>query len=81
MVLIGCIVFRKVILKTEFVLLLFACGFFVLSLCFDALHLPHGSVGKYLEDATKFAGIVSWFLYFTRTCFKEMFSCVKASLV
>jgi hypothetical protein len=63
--------FRKQILETEFLLLVFALTFFVLAVTFDTLHfLPRGSTA--FSDGLKLLGIVSWFTYFTRTCWKAI---------
>jgi hypothetical protein len=57
--------FRKIILETDFLLLVFAFVFFGLSIILDS-ELIHCR-GQYLfEDGFKLFGIVSWFAYFTR---------------
>jgi hypothetical protein len=63
--------FRKTILKTEFILLVFAFGFFGLSVFVDLLQVGDwfGSDNEYLlEDGAKLLGMVSWLTYFGRTC-------------
>lgn len=63
---------RKTILKTDFILLLLAFGFFGLSVVSDSFPTVTGLLGKdgevILEDGLKQMGIVSWFTYFARTC-------------
>lgn len=60
------LVFRRAILRTEYLLLGLALFLFGLAVAFDAfLPVPVGD--PYLvEDGTKFAGIVTWLVYFTR---------------
>lgn len=61
--------FQKQIRETEFILLAFSLIFFVLAVAFDTLHLlPRGSTA--FSDGLKLLGIVSWFTYFARTCWK-----------
>lgn len=61
--------FRKQILETEFLLILFALLFFVLAVVFDTLPLlPRGRTA--FSDGLKLLGIVSWFTYFSRTCWR-----------
>ncbi|MFQ4146674.1 hypothetical protein [Chlorogloeopsis sp. ULAP02] len=67
--------FRKVILKTNFILLVLALGFFGFSAIFDSL--PFGgwleNEDQYLvEDGLKFLGIVSWLTYFAVTCAEQL---------
>jgi len=57
--------FMRIILKTEFLLLLFAIGFFSLSLIWD-LELFHSPAPFLFEDGFKLFGIFSWFAYFIR---------------
>lgn len=61
--------FRNDILATDYLLLTLALGLFALSIAFDVWGVPVG--GPYLdpylvEDGVKFAGIVTWLLYFAR---------------
>jgi hypothetical protein len=68
-VLVYLVRFSKVILQTEFILLLFALGFFGLSIVTDLSPIQVPENPKYLvEDGSKLLGIVSWFTYFTRVC-------------
>lgn len=60
--------FRLMIMCTAFLLLLFALGFFGLSLLFDWHLINTPETYRYLfEDGSKLLGIVSWFAYFTKT--------------
>lgn len=69
------IAYREYILKTEFLLVFLALGFFGLSLVFDLI--PY-IIGKdirgsmLLEDGAKFCGIVTWFAYCARTSFQYL---------
>ena len=68
MVLIYLFKFREEILKAEYTLLNFALGFFALSLVTD--FFSDDKELKYLiEDGFKLLGIVTWFLFFIRTCY------------
>ena len=63
--------FKTTILKTDFLLLLFAFGFFGLSLLIDVgIVSVRGSY--FFEDGLKLFGIVSWFAYFARVCVKRI---------
>ena len=59
--------FRKLILKTDFIFLIFAFCLFGLSIVIDLLDLR---ISILFEDGSKLFGIVSWFGYFARTCFQ-----------
>jgi hypothetical protein len=63
------IYFRKQIRETEFLLLVFALVFFVLAVIFDTFNLLRGGNTAF-SDGLKLLGIVSWFTYFIRTCWK-----------
>ena len=63
--------FRSVLLRTEFVVLFAACGFLGLSMMADVFLLQRGMQFLY-EDGLKLFGIVSWFIYFSKTCFSEI---------
>ena len=69
----GLIKFRKCILKTEFLILLVAIGFFGLSLIVDSFQNDiEQLVGQWrilFEDGFKLLGIVSWLGYFLRSCY------------
>jgi hypothetical protein len=61
--------FRKQIMETEYLMLALAIGFLGLAVIFDFVSLaPRGNTA--LSDFIKLFGIVSWFIYFTRTCRK-----------
>lgn len=65
--------FRKQIWRTDFSLLLLALGFFAISLTVDELVIelfPSGHGIHFLEDGTKWLGIVSWCSYFVRTSYQ-----------
>jgi hypothetical protein len=63
--------FRKQIQETDFLLLGFSFVFFVLAVAFDTLSLlPRGNTA--FSDGLKLLGIVSWFTYFTRTCWGKI---------
>lgn len=59
--------FHKTILRTEYVLLVIALGFFAVSVLFDLLD-PPGLDPDFWEDVAKVVGIVAWATYFLRTC-------------
>lgn len=69
----GVATFKKCILKTEYLLLLIALGFFGLSLFVDEFaHQIESLIGAWrilFEDGFKMLGIVGWFGYFLRCCF------------
>lgn len=72
------ICFRKVILKTEFIPLLLAIGWFGFSVLVDSGKIPlpssiRGGEGEFLlEDGSKLLGIVSWFVYYTMVGIKQV---------
>ncbi len=57
--------FRKIIIKTDIVLLFLAFLFFGASIIIDSLFKNY-----LFEDGFKLFGIVSWFGYFVRVCFQ-----------
>jgi hypothetical protein len=63
--------FKGVIVKTEYTLLLIACGFFALSMGADCI-LPQEGLEFLVEDGFKLLGIVTWFIFFTRTCIEPV---------
>jgi len=68
---ITCLIkFRSVISQTEYIVLFIACGFFGLSIICD-LVLPQKGMVYLVEDGFKVFGIVTWFVFFTRTCFTQ----------
>ncbi len=63
--------FKSQILKTEFLLLSFALIFFAMAVLVDIFSfLPRGNTA--FSDGLKFFGIVGWFAYFARTCWKVL---------
>ncbi|WP_315790007.1 hypothetical protein [Fischerella sp. JS2] len=67
--------FRKTILKTEFIFLVLAFGFFGLSVFLDLLPVTDwlGNENEYLlEDGAKLLGMISWLAYFGRTCAEQI---------
>lgn len=73
LILCGMVMFKKCILKTEYLILLIAVGFFGLSLFIDTFQDRIESfIGGWrilFEDGFKLLGIVGWFGYFLRCCF------------
>jgi len=66
--------FRKfIILKTEYIVLFLACGFFGLSILYDMI-MPqsHDSINYLIEDGLKFYGITTWFIFFVRTSYIQV---------
>jgi hypothetical protein len=65
LILLWLVRFYVTIFETDFIFLGLAFGFFGISLLLDYLNPPF--IDPYLfEDGTKWAGIVSWFAYFSR---------------
>lgn len=60
--------FRSMILQNEYLILVFAFGFFGLSIFCDGF-LPQEGIEFLVEDGLKIFGIVTWFIFYTRTCF------------
>ncbi|WP_174888097.1 hypothetical protein [Marinifilum fragile] len=69
--------FRKDILDTEYVLLLLALSFFALSILMDVF-ITENELVFLFEDGFKLFGIVSWFLFFVRTCFNQFLEILKS---
>jgi hypothetical protein len=67
--------FRKIILKTDFLLLIVALGFFGISVSLD-LFIPGDWLNwereLVLEDGSKLLGIMSWLAYFSRVCIGQL---------
>jgi hypothetical protein len=80
----GAAVFWKDILKTEYLVLLIALGFFGLSLFIDAFQYRIESIvgpSRILfEDGFKLFGIVGWLGYFTRSALSRLASIPHASV-
>ncbi len=70
------VTFKKCILKTEYLILLIALGFFGLSLFIDVFqHRIQSIIGNsriLFEDGFKLLGIVGWFGYFLRCCLLQL---------
>lgn len=69
------LLFRKTILDTEYLVLLIAFGFFVLSLFVDTYDQIDSLIVNWrqlYEDGFKLLGIAGWCAYFFRCCFVEM---------
>ena len=71
-ILLYLISFRASILDTEFLILLFAFGFFGLSIIVDEILRSMIPQQHLFEDGAKLLGIVSWFAYFARVCVKQI---------
>ncbi len=64
-------IFRKQIMETEYLMLALALSFLGLAVIIDTVSMvPRGRTA--LSDLFKFFGIVSWFIYFIRTCRKVL---------
>lgn len=68
--------FRKVILESDYILLLLAFALLSSSVLMDldilfslGIYLPGSLV---IEDGCKFMGIISWFVYFIRICYTNI---------
>ncbi|WP_066961273.1 hypothetical protein [Microbulbifer sp. Q7] len=64
--------FWKIILRSEFILFGIAGGFFAMSVFIDKNSFSWLPDPFLLEDGAKFAGIVFWLFYFTRTSFRAL---------
>jgi hypothetical protein len=58
--------FYRTILSTDFILLIFAVLFLAVGALIEYC-LPFGNILVFIEDSSKFLGIVFWLTYFTRT--------------
>jgi len=65
-------IFRKLILKTNYLLMLFAFAFFSISIGIDLFDINDREIIFLLEDGAKFLGIISWAAYFTNVCLQLM---------
>ena len=82
MFVIGGIAFRKQVLKTDYFILFFAFGFWGVSILFD---MSEHEIERYIdgnyriliEDGSKYFGIVTWFGYYTGTCFHAIMEAVN----
>lgn len=64
--------FRKIIVETDFIFILFAICFFALSILVDLMPKSLLPWHHLFEDGPKFFGIVSWFGYQFSVCFQEV---------
>ena len=77
-----CFFYFNLILKTDYILflaafLLFALsGFFSESVDYFGIKVPQQ---HFFEDGTKFIGIVSWFFYFVRTCYRYIINLLRTN--
>jgi len=75
--------YRKTIMKTEYVVLIVAFGFFGLSMFIDVLQSQiqsrFGNVRILLEDGFKLMGITAWLGYFIKSCFVRQQNLCPAS--
>lgn len=69
-------IFKKEILHTEFVILLICLLFFSYSALIDQTDYFYLWKKALFEDGAKLLGIVSWFIYFTRVCMREINSVI-----
>jgi hypothetical protein len=75
-------VFKQIILKTRYIFLLLAFGFFGASLFVDAILADYlesflGSWMYFVEDGFKWLGITFWLNYFVYTSHQLFISCLK----
>ncbi len=64
---------KYIFLKTEKLLLFSAFAFFALSILFD-MFMPqsHTSINYLIEDGLKLFGIITWFIFFSRSSYKQL---------
>ncbi len=62
--------FARLILTMEYTILLMACGWFALSLATD-MWMVQSNTQFLVEDGAKLFGIVTWFIFFIRTCYAQ----------
>jgi len=62
--------FKSIIIQTEYTLLFAACLFFGLSIICDVF-LPQRGIEYLVEDGFKIIGIVTWAIFFARTCINQ----------
>lgn len=63
--------FRSIIFQTEYIVLFLAFSFLGLSIISDLI-LPGSNMGYLIEDGLKLFGIITWFIFFTRTSFTQI---------
>lgn len=76
------VIFFRLILKTEFIMMAMAYLYFGISIVLDYIASKFGiEINTLIEDAFKFFGILLWFLYFSRLGLKVLrgFSPVQES--
>jgi len=61
--------FKTLIAETEYFILFMACSFLGFSIIGDVFFTQ---LGILVEDGSKLFGIVTWFIYFARTCFFQI---------
>lgn len=69
--LIYAVVFREIIVKSEYVFLILAALLIGVSTVIDTMPMPIPE-DSFLEDTFKLFGIVSWFLFFARYSYSEL---------
>lgn len=75
LVLVYFIKFSQDLLKTDYIILFFACNFFALSIVCDTFFVQEG-MEFLIEDGFKLFGIISWFIFYSRTCFAQMWKMI-----
>lgn len=76
------VIFSRLILKTEFIIMAMAFLYFGISIVLDYISSKFGyEINTLIEDAFKFFGILLWFLYFLRMGLKVLrdFSPIRES--
>ena len=68
--------FGRMILEMEYTIFFLACAFFTCSLVIDML-MPQSSLQFLLEDGAKLFGIVTWFIFFSRTCYSKTLKIIE----
>ncbi len=68
--------FAKVILNTDYSILLLACAFLALSIGSDLI-LPQTGIAVLIEDGLKLFGIATWLIYFSRTSYLQTLKLLK----
>lgn len=66
--------FRKIILESDYILFLLAFALLASSVITDILLVIGVKVPSayFVEDGSKFLGIISWFIYFVRVCYTHI---------
>ncbi|MDQ5825595.1 MAG: hypothetical protein M3441_15490 [Chloroflexota bacterium] len=75
--------FWKKLATTDFLVFLLACGLLGMSVLFDQWNEPFGdnvpAMRLLLEDGAKLLGILTWLLYFARTCLAQLLPALTAN--